>query len=230
MKTKYTLFALAAGLVMTLTACDDYLSDTPKGNKIPTSYADFEALLRDEYTTHRIDATQPLVLLNDRYLSPSDLSYYRYWAANYHWDETANRILLNNKDEGAYYNSYGGISTFNLIIENSATLTECSDAERQELVAQCRVLRAMNYFHLVNYYSDTYTAATAADRGGVPLILSANVGAPYTQPSVQGIYDQILDDMAQAYPHLPVTATTELHPNRATADAFYARLYLQMMQ
>ena len=230
MKTKYALYALAAGLVMTLTACDDYLSDTPKGKKIPTTYADFEALLRDEYTAHRIDATQSLVLLNDRYLSQSNLSYYTYWAANYHWDETADRILLNNKDESAYYNSYGGISTFNLIIENSATLTECSDAERQELVAQCRVLRAMNYFHLVNYYSDTYTAATAADRGGVPLILSANVGAPYTQPSVQGIYDQILDDMSQAYPYLPVTATTELHPNRATADAFYARLYLQMMQ
>ena len=33
-----------------LTSCNDYLDIVPKGNKIPTTLADFEALLRDEYT------------------------------------------------------------------------------------------------------------------------------------------------------------------------------------
>ena len=136
MKTRYTLMALAAGLALTLTSCDDYLSDTPKGEKIPETYADFEALLRNEYTNHRIDATQPIVLLNDRYLTQSNLAYYIYWAANYNWDEQADRIQLNNKDEGAYYNADGGISTFNLIIEHAAELTECSEQQRQELVAK----------------------------------------------------------------------------------------------
>lgn len=230
MKTKYALITLATGLMMTLAACDDYLSDTPKGEKIPETYADFEALLRDEYSNHRIDATQPIVLLNDRYLTKSNLAYYIYWAANYNWDEQADRIQLNNKDEGAYYNAYAGISTFNLITERAAQLTECTEAQRQELEAQCRVLRAMNYFFLVNHYSDTYVAATAAEKGGVPLILSANVLAPYTQPSVEAIYTQILEDLDAAYPHLPQQSATVLHPDRATADAFYARLYLQMMQ
>lgn len=30
-------------------SCNDYLNIAPKGNKIPTTLADFEALLRDQY-------------------------------------------------------------------------------------------------------------------------------------------------------------------------------------
>lgn len=225
MKATY-LLALAGWL--SLAACDDYLDDVPKGQKTPTTYADFEALLRDEYSNHRLDPGQTSILLNDRYVTRSYLSYYPYWAANFNWDETTDRCALNNSDETTYYAAYAGISTFNLLIENAAGLTECTPQQRTELEAQARVLRSMNYFYLVNYYSDTYQASTAAQKGGVPLILSASVGAAYTQPSVQAIYDFILEDLAAAYPHLSEESATELHPNRATADAFYARVYLQM--
>ena len=48
-----------------LTSCNDYLDIVPKGNKIPTTLADFEALLRDEYTIGYIPVTNSLYLLND---------------------------------------------------------------------------------------------------------------------------------------------------------------------
>lgn len=227
----FKLSTLALGVMtmsMTFTSCDDFLSDVPKGQKTPTSYADFEAFLRDEYSVHREDAGQASILLNDRYPTLNNLNYYEMWAANYYWDETADRIFLNKSDETTYYAGYGGISAFNLIIENAPSFTDCTDAQRKELVAQARVLRAMNYFTLVNYYSDTYVSSTAASKGGVPLITSASVGAPHTQPSVQGIYDFILTDLTESYNDLPAVAATELHPNRATADAFMARVYLQM--
>lgn len=218
---------LAGGLLLP-TSCNDYLSVVPKGEKIPTTLADFEALLRDEYGCHRVDVLQELILMNDRYVSESNLSYYPLYRANYNWDDSADRIKLNDEDEGTYYTSYGSISTCNLIIENAASMTEATDAERRELVAQARVLRAMNYFTLVNYYADTYTEETAGGKGGVPVILSANINSPYTQPSVKEVYDFMLDDMDEAYGDLPVQAQTILHPDKATADAFYARLYLQM--
>lgn len=54
------------------------------------------------------------------------------------------------------------------------------------------------------------------------------MGASYTQPSLLEVYDFILSDMETAYSLLPQEAATILHPSVTAADAFFARLYLQM--
>ncbi|GET25614.1 RagB/SusD family nutrient uptake outer membrane protein [Prolixibacter sp. NT017] len=221
---------LLSALLLTLgfTACDDYLGVIPKGEKIPETLADFEAMIRYEYGNHRVDVTQALILLNDQWVSSSSWSYYPLYKANYFWDEAADRVALNNSDETTYYASYSAINSFNLIISNALTSTEATEIEKQEVWAQAKVLRAMTYFNLANYYADTYDAATASNKLSVPLITSADVNAPYTQVSIQEMYDFILKDMEEALPYLPKVAATALHPNLGTAYAFYARVYLQM--
>ena len=230
MKTKINKLLLGSCLVLLacLCSCDDYLSNVPKGQRIPTTLNDFSVMLADEYTNCREDVTQALVLLNDRYVSDGYLSYYELWNANYFWNENADRIAMNKSDETTYYSSYAGISTANLIIENAPTATEATDAQRSEVIAQAKILRAMKYFTLVNYYSKTYNASTAASDGGVPLITSAQVGASYTQPSVQAIYDFILQNINEALPALPERALNLLYADKATAYALAARVYLQM--
>lgn len=230
MKTKINKLLLGSCLVLLacLCSCDDYLSNVPKGQRIPTTLNDFSVMLADEYTNCREDVTQALVLLNDRYVSDGYLSYYELWNANYFWNENADRIAMNKSDETTYYNGYAGISTANLIIENAPTATEATDAERGQVIAHAKILRAMKYFTLVNYYAKTYNAATAATDGGVPLITSAEVGATYTQPSVQEIYDFIVQDISEALPALPERALNVLYADKATAYALAARVYLQM--
>ena len=230
MKTKINKLLLGTCLVLLacLCSCDDYLSNVPKGQRIPTTLNDFSVMLADEYTNCREDVTQALVLLNDRYVSDGYLSYYELWNANYFWNENADRIAMNKSDETTYYNGYAGISTANLISENAPTATEATDAERGQVIAQAKILRAMKYFTLVNYYAKTYNAATAATDGGVPLITSAEVGATYTQPSVQEIYDFIVQDISEALPALPERALNVLYADKATAYALAARVYLQM--
>lgn len=230
MKTKINkLFLLSCiALMACLSSCDDYLSNVPKGQKIPTSLNDFSTMLADEYNNCREDVTQALLLLNDRYVSDGNLSYYELWNANYFWNEAADRIALNNSDETTYYNSYAGISTANLLIENAPDATDATDAQRAEVIAQAKILRARKYFTLVNYYSKTYNASTAATDGGVPLITSAEVGASYTQPSVQEIYDFILQDITEALPALPEVPLNVLYAGKGAAYALAARVYLQM--
>ncbi len=229
---KYTnKIMIAIVLVSSLLAtvsCQEFLSIVPKGEKIPTTLADYEALLRDEYGCQRTEYFQASILINDQYVNENDLSYYPLYAANYNWDESADRIALNKSTEGAFYVGYGAINTFNLIIENVPSATEATEEEKMALIAQARVLRAMTYFNIVNYYSDTYVAETAASKGGIPLITSAVINAPYTQPSVQAIYDFMLEDLRLAYDYLPELGETTLHPDKPTCEAFYARLYLQM--
>ncbi|MDR0738220.1 MAG: RagB/SusD family nutrient uptake outer membrane protein, partial [Prevotellaceae bacterium] len=199
-----------------------------KGQKIPTTLADFEAMLRYEYGVHRVDAGNAINLLNDGYQTVASLNYSPLTKANYMWDESADRIDLNNSSEGMYYDSYASISTCNLVIEYASEATECTDAERAEVIACAKALRAMNYFNLVNYYADTYEAATASAKNAVPWITSADVNTPHQQLTTQGIYDNILNDVKEALPNLPATSPTPLHPNRDAAYAFYARVYLQM--
>lgn len=230
MKTKINKLFLGSCLILLacLCSCDDYLSNVPKGEKIPTTLTDFSVMLADEYSNCREDVTQAIILLNDRYVTDSYLSYYELWKANYFWDESADRIVMNKSDETTYYNGYNGISTANLIIENAPDATDATDAQRAQAIAQAKILRAMKYFTLVNYYSKTYNASTAATDGGVPLITSAAVGASYTQPSVQEIYDFILQNINEALPALPEEALNVLYASKGSAHAFAARVYLQM--
>ncbi len=229
MKLLYKLLIFPALLVtFGLTSCDEYLDIVPKGEKIPETLADFEAMLRYEYGCHRVDVNQALILLNDKYISGSSLSYYPLYKANYLWDESADRVELNNSDETTYYASYSAINSFNLVIENALSASEATDDERHEVWAQAKVLRAMTYFNLLNYYADTYDEATANSKLSVPLITSADVNAPYTQVTIQKMYDFILSDLDEALPNLPKEAATVLHPDLATCYAFYARVYLQM--
>lgn len=214
-------------LGLTFASCENYLDDVPKGAKAPATLADFEAFLRDEYN-FRVEAKGASDLLNDRFLGIAALSNDRLASANYMWDEEADRIQLKPSDETAYYAGYASISTCNLLIENVLTATNATEAEKRTVWAQSKILRAMSYYNLVNFYADTYVASTAATKLSVPLITSANINAPSRQVTIQEMYDFILADIKESIPYLPKTAQTILHPNLGTAYAFSARVYLQM--
>lgn len=228
MKNIYTKIACLLILGITFASCDDYLSDVPKGSKAPTTLADYEAFLRDEYTNQRVNVTGASQLLNDQYVTLATLSSDRLINANYMWDENADRIALKVSDETTYYASYQGISTFNLIIEDVLNSTQATESEKRAVWAEAKILRAMNYFNLVNFYADTYVASTAATKLSVPLITSANINAPSKQVTIQEMYDFILKDVSEALPYLLKVSQTPLHPNLGAGYAFYSRVYLQM--
>lgn len=231
MKTKIltsTLWVFFIGISALFSSCDGFLGIMPKGAKTPSTLADYEAFIRDEYTIQRTDITQAILLLNDKFETASNYNYYPLYKANYFWDESANRIELNSSDETTYYNGYAAISSCNLIIENASSATEATDAEKNELIAQAKVIRTVVYFVLANYYADTYDEATAATKLSVPLIESADLNASYTQVSIQQIYDYMLKNLEEALPYLPHEGATVLHPTIGAAYAMYARIYLQM--
>jgi starch-binding outer membrane protein, SusD/RagB family len=232
MKNIYSkiVFMAMLGLTILSTSCEKYLSIVPKGEKIPKTLQDFEALLRDEYTCQVTNVDQATILLNDRYVSSMYQNYYPLWGANYNWDESADRVTLNNSDEATYYNTYAAISSCNLIIENAPTATEADEAQKNEVTAYAKVIRSMCYFVLVNYYADTYDQSTAATKLSVPLITSAEVGAPSKQVTIQEMYDFIINNVKQVIDagYLPQQALTILHPGLGAANAFLARVYLQM--
>ena len=208
-------------------SCNEFLGILPKGEKIPTTLADYEALIRNE-EYHSNDFSQALNLLNDVYVAPEYLNAISLESINYNWMEDEDRIFYNNSDEMAYYDTYEAIFAWNLILQNAADMTECTEEERAALVAQAKVLRAMNYFNILNYYADTYEASTADEKLSVSLITSPDMGAPSEQVTIARMYEFILTDLQDALPDLPEESVTVLHPNKGAGYAMLARVYLQM--
>ncbi|WP_321479081.1 RagB/SusD family nutrient uptake outer membrane protein [uncultured Bacteroides sp.] len=231
MKTKIltsTFWIFFIVISVLFSSCDGFLSTMPKGAKTPSTLADYEAFIRNEYTTQCTDIMQAVLLLNDKFETASNYNYYPLRKANYFWDESANRIELNNTDEFTYYNGYAAISSCNLIIENVPSVTGATDAQKNELIAQAKVIRTVVYFVLANYYADTYDEATAATKLSVPLIESADLNASYKQVTIQEIYNYMLKNLEEALPYLPHEGATALHPTIGAAYAMYARIYLEM--
>lgn len=216
-----------------LPSCDSYLDIKPKGDKIPTTLADYEALLRGETLLNPIThmpSTNALLLLNDMQRNKSLLNTHNLAWANYMWQEDADRIKLNNADEYFLLYTYGGIASCNLILDGAPSATDCTPEERNEVLAYARTIRAYNYFMLVNYYADTYTEATASTKLGVPVVLSSEPNAHHSQWTVGEIYDFVISEIKECLDnnYLPKDAMTILHPSRAAAHAMLARAYLMM--
>ena len=221
---KYTALALG----MLLTGCNDYIDILPKGEKIPQTLEDFKPLLADEYSVAQMPVAQALYLLNDNFVASNLTGGSDLRAANYMWNESADRADLNRGGEGCFYYGYQSINIHNLLCSEIPNCGESSEAERNEWISYARVLRALSYLQLVNYYADAYTADKAASTPGIPLILSADVDAPYTQVSVGEIYDFILSELREviASNALPEKGYTILHPSKYAAQAVLAKTLL----
>ena len=67
-KISSLLFVMVA---MMLSACDDYLDDVPKGQKIPKTWEDYNAFIRNNFSYHFLDPDQLAVLAGDIFKLPS---------------------------------------------------------------------------------------------------------------------------------------------------------------
>jgi hypothetical protein len=122
-----------------------------------------------------------------------------------------------------YSTAYNVIFTANSLIAGLNASTGVSPGVKAELRGEAEVVRALEYFYLVNLY------------GGVPLVTSIKFGATAELPrdSVAGVYAQIEADLEDAQQVLPTgylsTAAfpgARTRPNRLAAMALLARVWL----
>lgn len=224
--TKSLLWSIMLGASLLLTGCNDYLNEIPKGQKTPTTWADYNAFVRTS-EKHYFEMDQIYGLMGDLFYTPNQLNSNQLVNAHYFWNDTTDRTLINSTDKNAYYNAYEALFYANLIIEGAPTATNATDEQRNRLTAQGRVLRALIYHYLVNYYADQYTEDTK-HLLGVPLATSSSVTSPSPQGTLEDTYRLILSDLEAAVPHLPQEGESPFHPTVVTAYGLLARTHLSM--
>lgn len=113
---------------------------------------------------------------------------------------------------------YTNLYQINACLAGIASTTAISSALKQSLLGELKVLRALNYFYLVNLF------------GGVPLVTTTDykVNAVLPRSPVDEVYALIISDLTDARKVLTASypSTGRARPNLYTADALLARVYL----
>jgi hypothetical protein len=126
-----------------------------------------------------------------------------------------------------YSTAYNVIFAANSLIAGLAASTGVSEEVKVELRGEAELVRALEYFYLVNLY------------GGVPLVtgIDFSTTAHLARDSVAGVYQQIERDMEDALQVLPSAYLTtaqfpgaRTRPNRWTAMGLLARVELYQGQ
>ncbi len=103
--------------------------------------------------------------------------------------------------ESFWEDSYNGIASINLALANfdGIETADASEANEIELFkGEAHLARAFYYHRLVVRYAKMYDPATAATDLGVPLILEFDLEERPSRSTVEEVYTQILNDIAEA--------------------------------
>jgi hypothetical protein len=135
---------------------------------------------------------------------------------------------------GLWSQAYFTINAANLFIDGMATQTAVTGTTAANYVAEAKVVRALSYLTLLQYYARPY-ADGAGSKPGVPLRLTGIKGTGFSdlaRSSVADVYKQIIADLDYAEANLPVSYTSAAdnttRAHRNTAIAIKTRVYMNM--
>ena len=144
-----------------------------------------------------------------------DLDFYEHATNNL-------KIQGRARSDAMWTTAYSSIYGANSIVEGVAASTSAklSAKARKELTAEAKLVRAMAYFYLVNFYGD------------VPLVLTVNFHETIAMEKTPAakVYDQVISDLKDAWQNLRDDFSTgkgeRVRPNKWAAAALLSRVYL----
>ena len=220
--TKYILIVIS---ILALNACNDFLDITPKGKAVIETAEDYNGLIETLWPSYNPSNFSYLPVEQVHYITTEVLDYkYPAISANFLWDESFDRAKYNQNDP-LYNECYKRIAKFNILIE-CIDESEGEEALKVKAKAQARILRAYNYFFLVNTYAKAYNPATAATDRAIVLRDEFNMEDLPGQSTVQEVYDFIQADIETSLPNLTDKRENIYRPGKAFGYAFKAKVHL----
>lgn len=227
---KYLVFSLVAAA---FTGCKKYVDIKTQGNLVPNQTINYRYLLNYtpnfEVTANLSDFASADININDA-AQVSSLTggvSYSYFVNSYAWQSTIYPLGTNVEQDLNWNALYAKILVCNTII-NELPASDGTEQDKAALTAEALVHRADAYMALVNTYAKPYNVATAGTDLGVPLLTVQTVSQKLNRASVQAIYNQIIADLTQAIPSLPVTQAYNTLPSKVSGYAELARCYLYL--
>ena len=173
-------------------SCKDFL-EAPYDNRVELKDEDdVDMLIVNAYPMRADLFTEILTDNFHHYASTMQASNAATYLPIYKWEDEYSDAIATATPTHAYLEYYKRIYDANLALESIETI-KGDKLRKSALRGEALILRAYNYFTLVNLFSMHYNEATNATNLGVPLILEVpkeNRGL-YNRSTVKEVYDQI---------------------------------------
>jgi len=215
-----------------LAACDDFLAEKPDGRlAVPSTLQDLQALLDNvSVLNYNSPAGSSETSADDYYLATAD------WAALYNEGE---RRKYTWQPDGLFdldyypndwYSLYERVYHANTALEGlrGVARTAANAPGWDSARGQALYHRAQALLNGLFIWSPAYAEGTAGTDLGIPLRLGTDFRAPSVRPRLAEAYAQVVRDLQEAAPLLPVRARHVMRPSRPAAHALLARAYLAM--
>ncbi len=214
------LFAFLLAMLI-MESCKKFVTIDPPRDEVSSS----TAFSDDNTATASVVGIYNDIMQTTRFLSYNitvDLGQYADELT--YWDAAGNPFLNNallpdNTDINDMWNqAYNYIYHVNACLEGLSKAENVSEAVKNQLLGECKFLRALNYFYLVNLFGDA------------PLVTTTDykTNAVLPRVPVADIYQQIIADLKDAQTLLSeaYTDNERIRPNKWAATALLARAYL----
>ncbi len=223
--------ASVALLSIGISSCDNYLDLEPKGRTLLVSTEDYLGLLEEIYPSY--DHSYSLNVCNEAsWYKTEELKNYTIplRSAAFLWDESYDRATITINDN-LYNSCYNRITNYNIIISNIHK-AEGPEEEKALAMAQAKIMRAYNYFFLVNTYAKPYQAATADVTDGIIVRekMFESIEEKGVQQSVGYTYRFIQQDIEDALQDLPHIALNSFRPDKTFGYALKAKVHLYKLE
>lgn len=219
------LMTLAATVIL-CPSCEGFLAEkNVKALEIPDDAKSLWALLDNHNQLVLSGSDLPDILCGDWYVTAAN-----WRSANaesrdlYVWDAQADAI-------GAWRSAYQGpIHYANVVLDALAAMdADRPGAEEYGAIRGTALFhRAYSFWQLAQLFCGPYHAPSAQSDPGIPLRLTAAIGATVGRGTVAGTYARIVADLGEALERLPERAAVPTRPDRTAAKAALARIYLSM--
>ena len=215
-------------LTMGLMSCDDYLDLVPRGESVLNTTDDYLGVV--ESLTPSYPMTSFWYMANEiTYYKKADLESYLYplYSIGFFWDESADRYnyTVDGDIADLYSECYSRIASYNVVVENMDD-ADGPESDKKLGIAQAKIMRAYNYFFLINTFAKPYKKETAATDMGIIVHKKFDLEAESKQYTVQEVYDFIEQDIKEALADLPDQALNSYRPTKSFGYALKAKVHL----
>lgn len=228
-----THFLLFLFIVLQVSSCKKFLEEQSQTDIIPRSASELnELLMGAAYTGNNGSGADPAIRFldddatHDHFFFNKGIIYYAYT-----WQPAS---ISQSHDAGSLQWSvlYPRILTCNVVLDYAPKVTG-TIADIENVTGQAYLLRAFNYFKLVNFYAKPYSDKLSNPNLdlGVPLILSSGLsleGKP--RNTVAEVYKQIIDDLNKGIEQLQRNGKNNsvFRINHIAGSLLASRVYMQM--
>lgn len=214
--------------LLALTSCNDYLDTKPsKGsNEQLGSSEQVEALFNNselfmQATSTVVGSSDDNGITNDMYDALGYLGSDLINGIDFAIDDLENSQYGDAVWEGAY----SKIFTANLVINEIDQVTDASEEQKNEYLAQAHFLRAVSMWELAQTFCQPYSASTL-DTPGLPLRQANDYEEDVSRASLADTYAFILADLQEALKTNKTDVDKRWLVSKPAVEAMLARYYL----